>query len=191
MYVLTAGQGKSIALFNSQTGSHLSSYTGHSGPVHDISLSLSGNFLSGGADRSLLYWDAARQCVLRRWGGHNGTVNSVAWAGENESIALSASYDRGVRLWDVRNPEKIPIQTLLEAQDSVSEVRAIGALIMTASIDGHVRQYDVRRGKILVDHFRESVVSACYTLDQQAYLCSSLDSIIHLVDVSMGTSLNR
>lgn len=191
MYVLTAGQGKGITLFNSQTGSHLSTYTGHSASIHDLALSSSGNFLSGGADRSLLYWDAARQCVLRRWGGHNGTVNSVAWAGENESIALSASYDRGVRLWDVRSPEKTPMQTLLEAQDSVSEVRARGSLIMATSIDGHVRQYDVRRGKILVDRFREPVVSACYTLDQQAYLCSSLDSILHLVDASTGTSLNQ
>lgn len=190
-YVLAAGQGKGIVLFNAQTGSHLSTYNGHSASIHSLSLCSSGNFLSGGADRSLLLWDAASQRVLRRWGGHTGTVNSVAWAGDSESVALSASYDRGVRLWDVRSPEKTPMQTLLEAQDSVSEVQAMGPLIIAASVDGHVRQYDVRRGRLLTDVFPEPVVSVRYTLDRQAYLCTSLDSAVRLVDASTGALLNQ
>ena len=52
-----------------------------------------------------------------------------------------------VMLWDMRANGRAPIQTLKEAQDSVTAVKMTANAIVTASVDGAVRIYDLRSGK--------------------------------------------
>ena len=191
MYVLTGGHDRLINLYNTQTGSYVSTYTGHSWPVYDLSLSHTGNFLSAGGDRALFYWDAAAHRVLRKFTGHSQRLNAVTFGGSGDCVAISASYDRTVRVWDLKASGRFPIQILDEAQDSVSAVQVSGPMIITSSVDGHVRQYDIRTGHLLVDNVQEPVTNVCYTQDRLAYLATCLDSRQRLFDSATGVLLNE
>lgn len=64
---------------------------------------------------------------------------------------LSGSYDATVRLWDCKSQSTKPIQVLDEATDSISSIHVAGHEIVTGSVDGRVRIYDLRMGIVYVD----------------------------------------
>jgi len=81
------------------------------------------------------------------------------------------SYDSTVKLWDLRcvlalfsllayhvrsrstsSQNRQPIQALEEARDSVQALYVGSSRIMTGSVDGHVRTYDLRKGELRADY---------------------------------------
>ena len=58
----------------------------------------------------------------------------------------SGSYDSTVRLWDTKAQSGKPLMTLSEARDSISTLSVLDHEIVTGSIDGKVRSYDIRMG---------------------------------------------
>lgn len=129
----------------------------------------------------------------RRFQGHFGRINSVA-IGRGAELFLSASYDATVRIWDGRSHSREPIQILKEAKDSVTDVRAVQddaqALIRTASVDGVVRTYDVRRGIVKCDDNHSPITGMAPTRDGRCVAASCLDGNIRLCDAESGELLN-
>ena len=101
---------------------------------------------------SALYWDVPSSTIIKRFSGHTGRINSVAFNGES-SVLASASFDATVRLWDLRSQQGRPIQVLQEARDSVTCVLLGDREIVASSVDGHVRSYDLRVGELRADFF--------------------------------------
>lgn len=66
-------------------------------------------------------------------------------------MVVSGSFDATVRLWDCKAGSTKPIQVLEEAGDSVSSVHVVGCEIVTGSVDGRVRVYDLRMGMVFAD----------------------------------------
>ena len=99
----------------------------------------------------MFFWDVATARTLRRWTGHFGRVNCVGFGGEDDSVVASGSYDATVRLWDCKSQSSKPIQVLEEARDSVSSLHVVGHEIVTGSVDGKTRVYDLRMGIIYVN----------------------------------------
>jgi len=64
---------------------------------------------------------------------------------------MTGSFDATVRLWDCKSQSVKPIQVLDEARDSVSSLHVLGHEIVTGSVDGRVRLYDLRMGMLHVD----------------------------------------
>ncbi len=71
--------------------------------------------------------------------------------GEDGSVVVSGSYDATVRLWDCKSQTTKPIQVFEEARDSVSSIHVVGHEIVTGSVDGRLRIYDLRMGLMFVD----------------------------------------
>ena len=71
--------------------------------------------------------------------------------GEDGSVVVSGSYDATVRLWDCKSQSTKAIQVLEEAKDSVSSLHVVGHEIVTGSVDGRMRVYDLRMGMIFAD----------------------------------------
>ncbi len=64
---------------------------------------------------------------------------------------MAGSFDATVRLWDCKSQSTKPIQVLDESRDSVSSLHVVGHEIVTGSVDGRVRLYDIRMGQVYVD----------------------------------------
>ena len=62
------------------------------------------------------------------------------------------SFDATVRLWDLRAMSRAPIQVLEEARDAIQTIHVGPTFIITGSVDGHVRTYDLRKGELRADY---------------------------------------
>ena len=150
-------------------------------------------FVSGGGDRAAFLWDVASGTTLRRFGGggggHASRINSVAFAGAEDALVVTGGFDTTVRLWDVRSQAARPIMVLGEARDSVSAVAVRGADVVAGSVDGRVRSYDVRMGRLTTDVLGASVTSLSMSRDARTVLVGTLDSRLRLMDRESGACL--
>lgn len=210
-YILTGSSDRSIHLYNPTKPSSsalIQSYNAHGYEVLDIAVSFGNDkFVSVGGDKSVFLWDVGKAVTIRRWGGpggHSARINCCAWAprygnfegggvgGEGgECLVISGSYDASVRIWDARSQNVKPLMVLSEAKDSISSVVASGHEITAGSVDGRVRTYDVRMGKVFTDVVGGSVTSVTATLQNDSVLVSTLDSTLRLFDKSDGKMLQR
>lgn len=184
------------------TGRLIQSYQGHGYAVLSLAVAASNDvFASSGGDRAVLVWDVATATTLRRLGaqsgpphGHAARVNAVAFAGQADSLLVSAGLDATVKFWDLRSSSSArPVQTLVDAADAVTclAVLPTGAEVMAGSVDGRVRCYDVRMGRCVVDCVGPAVTSLCPTRDGGAVLVGALDSAVRLMDRRDGACLRR
>lgn len=106
-------------------------------------------------------WDVATGKTIRRFLGHTHRVNAVDFNSDS-SVLASGSYDASVRLWDCkydhlstnliqRSQNRVPIQVLEDAKDSVTSVQIKNFEIITGSVDGRLRTYDLRAGQLSTD----------------------------------------
>lgn len=174
------------------TAGLLQTYSAHGYEVLDISVSADNSrFASVGGDRQVFLWDVAEGKTTRRFAGHGARVNAVAFAGKDDNLIVSGSYDATVRLWDCKSQNAKPIQVLDEARDSVSTVHVLdgGHEIITGSVDGFLRCYDLRMGQVHADCVGAPITSVQQTADAAAVLVSSLDGKIRLMDKRNGKML--
>jgi mitogen-activated protein kinase organizer 1 len=116
----------------------------------------------------------------------------VTFGGLNDSVLISGSFDASVRVWDTKSQAMKPIQILNEARDSVAAVivpKSRPAEIWTGSVDGRVRAYDLRMGKLSTDVVGEPVTSLDATMDGSGILVGTLDGKVRLMDRNSGGCL--
>lgn len=190
-YCMTCGSDKSIKLWNPYKSVLLKTYNGHGYEVLDCTSSTDNSKLSScGADRTVVLWDVSTGKVIRKYRGHISRVNCVKFNQPDCSIIVSGSYDSTVRCWDTRSRSVEPIQIIDDAKDSVTSIQVSEEEILTGSVDGYVRTYDIRKGQLQEDCLGESVTSVCFTNDKQCILTSLLANTIKLMDRDNGTVLN-
>ncbi|KAK1775252.1 WD40-repeat-containing domain protein [Copromyces sp. CBS 386.78] len=179
-------------------GRLIQTYTSHGYEVLSLSVSSSNaTFASSGGDRAVFLWDVSTAQTIRRFSnaGHTtGRINSVIFAGVDDSLLISGGHDTTVRIWDVRSQSSAkPVQVLGEAKDGVTSLvfdsQGTGAEVLAGSVDGRVRTYDVRMGRLVTDVFPGAVTSLCLARDGKTVLVGSLDSKIRLMDRSNGQCL--
>uniref|UniRef100_A0A8B9FLG4 WD repeat domain-containing protein 83 n=1 Tax=Amazona collaria TaxID=241587 RepID=A0A8B9FLG4_9PSIT len=101
------------------------------------------------------------------------------------------SIDSTVRCWDCRSRRPDPVQVLDEAKDGVSSVKLSSHEILSGSVDGHVRRYDLRAGQLYCDYVGSPITSVCFSKDGQCTLAASLDSTLRLLDKDTGELLGE
>ncbi|KUJ17303.1 WD40 repeat-like protein [Mollisia scopiformis] len=210
-YILTGSSDRSIRLYNPSHPSSSSSsnplappkptqliqtYTAHGYEILSLTVSAdNATFASCGGDRSVFLWDVTTAQTLRRFGGnqgHTARINDVTFAGENNSLLISGSFDASVRIWDVKAGNMKPVMVLDEARDSVSCVLASESeegVIWAGSTDGRVRAYDLRMGRVRTDVLGAPVTSLQRTRDGKGVLVGTLDSCVRLMDRGSGGCL--
>ncbi|KAJ3098169.1 WD repeat-containing protein 83 [Phlyctochytrium planicorne] len=205
LYVMTGSGDKCIKLWNPKSGLCIKTYSGHGWEVVDIDLFWregsavspltltrrakdNSRFVSVGGDRAVFVWDVGTGAIIRRFIGHGARVNAVAFNLDN-TVAVSGSYDATVRFWDLRSQNVAPIQILTDAKDSISSVKVSGHQILTGCIDGIVRTYDIRFGRMEADDIKSPVTHTCFSNDQNCVLASSLDNTVRLLDKDNGDVL--
>lgn len=124
-------------------------------------------FLIIGSDKAALQIDAVTSKTIRQWHGHTAAIQSVdiiSSPTRGVELVATASYDATVCLWDGRTNSTKPIQSLKDAKDSVSVVKLIhGSSIVTASIDGCLRTYDIRNGQIITENVNSPITDVAFS----------------------------
>ncbi|KAL8289975.1 hypothetical protein RQP46_002914 [Phenoliferia psychrophenolica] len=188
-YLLTGGQDRQIKLWNPTSGVEVKSYSGHGYEVLGLDCTRDNTkFASCGGDRTVFVWDVASGDSVRKFTGHAGKVNAVAF-NEDASLLASASADMSVRLWDMKSQQRMPIQILAQAKDSVTSLAIKSHLIVAGCVDGKARTYDVRMGELREDFFDQPITSTTLSADSSLLLLSTLDSKVHLIDLESGGRL--
>ncbi|KAI7169958.1 WD40 repeat-like protein [Hortaea werneckii] len=190
-YLLTGSQDRHIRLFNPSTSKLIQTYSAHGYEVLDLAVAEDNSrFVSGGGDKTVFLWDVAAGVTLRRFAGHVGRVNAVAFGGVGDAVVVSGSFDGTVKVWDSRaRGESRAIMSLGEARDAVSSVFVRGHEVLVGSVDGRVRVYDLAMGQVDTDVLGASVTSVVPTVANDSYLVSTLDSHVRLMDRPTGKCL--
>ncbi|KAJ2731244.1 WD repeat-containing protein 83 [Coemansia sp. BCRC 34962] len=192
-YVFTGGQDKTIRLINSTTGDIIQTYQEHGWGIQGLAVSKDSNSLAscGGTDRAVYLWDVSQAQLTRKLSGHTQHVDCVAIS-DNGSIIVSGSFDKTVRVWDARssNSPQALLQVLDESKDGISSLVLTQTEIIASSIDGHVRTYDMRTGRVLIESFGGQPVVCTRTVGGgKCLLVSSMDGPIQLVDQVDGKAI--
>lgn len=203
-YILTGSSDRQVHLSRSEPtnpdkpSAPIQKYAAHGYPVLDIAVAHDNQtFASVGGDRSLFLWDVQNaEGTVRRFGsntnqGHTSRITCVAFTGDGDSVLVSGSDDRSLRLWDVKSRDAKPLMVLEDAKDGVSSllVPDNGYEIVSGSIDGRLRSYDVRMGRVTVDVQPGSITSLDLSRDGKTILVGCLDGRIRMMDRADGTCL--
>ncbi|CEM08840.1 unnamed protein product [Vitrella brassicaformis CCMP3155] len=190
-YCLSCGQDKTLRLWNPHKGLFIKEYKGpHNHEVNDAVVTPdNAKFASVGGDKFGFMWDVATGNVIRRLTGHEGKINCCEFNSSHE-LLITGSWDRTVRCWDLKSNTRAPLQILKEAKDSVTALCVTDDEILTGSVDGRVRRYDVRMGRLTTDDLKHPIGSVTLSNDENCVLVTCLDDTIRLLEKGTGELLN-
>jgi mitogen-activated protein kinase organizer 1 len=186
-HLMSCSQDKTIKLWNPAKKMLIQSYDNiHSHDVIDIAIGQdNAKFASVGIDKQVFYTDSITGNIVRRFHGHNERINTIAF-NQLETVLVSGSYDCSVRIWDLKATSKEAIQILSNAKDSITKVIVLNDKIISSSIDGSLRVYDIRKGELQCDNFDTPINSIDISPDEKYFIVSGLDSRIRLFDYTNG-----
>ncbi len=155
--------------------------------VNSVDISADGTQLitgTEGAPGLVILWDVATGAEIRRFEGHDGAVNSVAFSPDEKSI-VSASGDNTLIVWDVATATKIHRLQGDTASVQVALFSPDGTTIASASYDGSIRLWDAATGQQVrqLDNGM-AVYALAYTPDGKAVLSGSEDATVRLWDAT-------
>jgi mitogen-activated protein kinase organizer 1 len=125
---------------------------------------------------------------VRKLQGHSHRINSVC-INDDSTLLFTASYDKTVRVWDLRSQSRDPVQTMEHFTDSVTSVACTAYQIVAACVDGGIRTYDLRAGLMHCDSGVEPVTHISLTEDHKCVLASCIGGVNRLYDLSSGKIL--
>jgi WD40 repeat protein len=138
-----------ISILDVVTGACTSTLSKHTDSVEALTFSLDGTLLvSGSNDNTINLWDIQTGGVVRTFHGHTDWIWSVSISPDCATIA-SGSGDTTIRLWDLWTGEcNHIIRGHNNYVTSVGFSLTNSQLLMSASVDGAVHQWDVEGNQI-------------------------------------------
>ena len=102
--------------------------------------------LSAAYDATMFLWELESGSVVKRFNGHDYSINSVALSPDG-AWAASASTDKTIKLWDLATGAEI--RTLEGHDQYISRVvfSPDGRLLLSAGGDGTARLWEVATGR--------------------------------------------
>lgn len=180
-----------MKLWNPNTGVLLKTYAGHGNEVTDAAGSCeSSHLVSASLDKSVIYWDVSTGLPVRRLRGHAGGINCVRF-NEDSSVAVSGARDNSVMCWDIRTRKLDAIQTMRDAKDCITSLIVTDHKIISGSLDGTIRYYDIRAGELCEQTIGRPITYIVQTKDGQCILAACSDNRLRLVDSDSGQILSE
>ncbi|KAL8449489.1 hypothetical protein Emed_003140 [Eimeria media] len=140
------GEGKNRKK-NKKKDKTIKSADAHEGPIMSLSVSpLKEEALaSGSADETVKVWDLSTGSCLATYKHHDNKVQAVLWHPTETSLLVTASYDKTVRLLDVRQPQTAVSAPLSADAEACCWNQSNLATCFVSAEDGSVQCLDLRR----------------------------------------------
>lgn len=174
--------GKIISVWDTRTGSRISTMTGHVGSIASLAFSPDGRkILTGSEDKTARIWTIRTGDLFRVLEGHDGRVLATSIS-PNGKVAATGSSDKTVRLWDVDTGR---LRHVLEGhRRSIFGLRFSdnGRRLLSLSYDNTVRIWNVANGKsvaVLAGH-RAPVNWATFYPSSTGIITASQDGSVRL-----------
>ena len=186
----SAGEDKTIHLWDIATGKEIKTFTGHAGRISSVSFSPDGQMLvSASWDTTIKFWDVATGEEIKTFAGHKTEINSVSFSA-NGNLLASGSLDGAIKLWDASaQKEVIPFDNHLVGEGiSISPDRKLLASTQKAAYvnqEDLIKLWDVATHKeiaILAGH-RHWIKSVSFSPDGQWLASAAWDYTIKLWNI--------
>ncbi|MCB2264141.1 MAG: hypothetical protein LGR52_14570 [Candidatus Thiosymbion ectosymbiont of Robbea hypermnestra] len=140
--LISGGYNGQVGIWNPETGEEQPLPSIHTEQVNSVAVSPDGQRIAtGGADRTIILWDANGQ-PLRRLHGHRNDVLGLAFDPSGQRL-LSASYDNDLRLWDLASGASLRVFQGHEA--GLWSVIVRDGRAYTAANDGTIRRWPLEQ----------------------------------------------
>jgi len=189
-HAASAGDDRTIRIWQVPGGKELACLKGDSGEVLAIAFSRDGQFLlSAGADRRLRLWDLRTGNEVRVFKGHTDMVRALAFSRDGKR-AVSGGDDRSLRVWDLAGGQEIT--ALVGHTDAVTSVVWSGQGVLSGSRDGTVRLWNVAQKKQLarLEGHAGPVHSVALSPDGTFALSGGNDKTVRLWSLAKGEELH-
>jgi len=150
---------------------------------------------SGSWDTRLKVWDLAKQVSSTTLAGHVNVVHALHWAADSLATLLSASQDKSVKQWDLRQSEAVRTVALQAPVFTVCGHPSKPHLFAAGDEDGVVSLYDVRADTAqalhrFTDIHDDSVRRVCFSPQNPALLATaSDDATVRVTDVETKAAI--
>lgn len=146
----SAGDDRSVIVWDRETGDTLHRLEGHRGKIMDLAVSADGTLASAGWDRRAGLWDPAGGALLRWVEGHDGGVNAVGFSPDG-SVLYTAAQDGRVRSFDAATGALRRI----EVENGFGVNRLLvdpgGAWLAYGGVNGRARIVELATGATVAD----------------------------------------
>mmetsp|Transcript_7337 Transcript_7337/g.20708 ORF Transcript_7337/g.20708 Transcript_7337/m.20708 type:complete len:592 (-) Transcript_7337:106-1881(-) len=185
--LVTSGGDKTVRLWDSDSGTALSTLEGSMGTVLDVQFTCDDmQVLGGGSDRALRLWDTSTGRVKHTLTGHADKVGTIHCSPSDPARAVSGSADRTIKIWNLNRGY---VDRTIVCHSSINAVTTTmdGQIVISGHFDGVLRFWDLRSGKPVNEvtglHGHQiSSVSVCNR--SNCILTSSKDDSLKLVDIA-------
>ncbi|MER5350111.1 trypsin-like peptidase domain-containing protein [Kitasatospora sp. NPDC002551] len=185
----TAGDDKSVRLWDVDTGKTLDTLTGHTNSVFSVAFSPDGKTLATASfDGTAQLWDVDTGSSRTTLESHNGIVTAVAFSPDGRTLATGDGSD--LNLIDVTTGTTRVLKGHTDSVYSVAFSRD-GKTLATASLDGTARLWDVGTGstRTPLEGHSASVTWVAFSPDGKTVATASEDQTAKLWEVDTGSTL--
>uniref|UniRef100_A0A8C5DY81 Small-subunit processome Utp12 domain-containing protein n=1 Tax=Gouania willdenowi TaxID=441366 RepID=A0A8C5DY81_GOUWI len=166
-----------------------------------LAIDVSGELVSAGAQDSfeIFLWSMQTGRLLEILGGHEGPVSCLSFS-PVQSVLASSSWDRTVRLWDMKDSWKVKETLPLTADGLVVAFRPDGQELAVATLNGEISfwnpqtaaqtgsvsgRHDLETGRKETDKITakqsakgKSFLSLCYSADGESILAGGQSKFV-------------
>eukprot|EP00252_Welwitschia_mirabilis_P025474 TRINITY_DN7965_c0_g2_i1.p1 TRINITY_DN7965_c0_g2~~TRINITY_DN7965_c0_g2_i1.p1 ORF type:complete len:533 (+),score=74.84 TRINITY_DN7965_c0_g2_i1:158-1756(+) len=183
--LLTGGQDKLVKIWDANYSTLLSTLHGCLGSVLDIAVSGDNKYVLGASsDHKLYFWEIQSGRTRHTLTGHSEKVCATDISKLSNKQAVSAAHDRTIKVWDL-NRGYVANTVICHSNCNAVSLTADGQHIYSGHVDGNLRCWDTRSGKLITEvaAHPSSITSVSLSHNCNYILTSGRDNLHNLFDV--------